>query len=59
VETLEQAIKGVLRAFPDGAPSHFRGLAIYASWTMDAEEWQVWSELWTGGPATGVTDPAD
>ncbi|MCB9746446.1 MAG: hypothetical protein H6740_27965 [Alphaproteobacteria bacterium] len=59
IETLETGIQGVLRAFPEGAPAHFRGLAIYASWTMDAAEWGAWSRLWTGRETAGVTDPAD
>ena len=56
---LENGIKGVLRGLPEGAPPHFRGLAVYASWTMDAAEWEAWGEMWTGRETQGVTDPPD
>ena len=48
-ETLEAGLRGVLRGLGRGpVPAHFRGVAIYASWTTDAEEWAHYDRLWRG-----------
>ncbi len=46
VETIDEAIRGVHDALEDGAPSNFRGVAVYASWTTDAQEWGLYDRLW-------------
>jgi hypothetical protein len=51
VETIDVALSGVIRAFPEGLPEHVRGVAIYASWTTDASEWRDYSRLWRGADA--------
>jgi hypothetical protein len=42
VETLENALLGVVRGLrgkPEGGT--FEGIAIYAEWTTDSEEWDA------------------
>jgi hypothetical protein len=49
VETIEHSLAGIvagLRTAP--APEHFRGVAIYASFTTDARKWAVYDRLWRG-----------
>ena len=49
VETLENALLGVvsgLRGKPEGGT--FEGIAIYAEWTTDAEEWDAYERIWRG-----------
>jgi hypothetical protein len=58
VETIDEAIKGVVSALEDGTPSNFRGVAVYASWTTDATEWAAYDQLWRPGTETpAVTMP--
>ncbi len=46
VETIDEALRGLNDAFEQGAPANFRGVAIYASWTTDAQEWTSYDQLW-------------
>ncbi len=58
VETIDEALRGVVDALEDGAPPNFRGVAIYASWTTDAEEWAMYDALWRpGSESPAVTMP--
>jgi hypothetical protein len=50
-ETLENALIGVARGLQHGFPSHFRGVAVYAEWTIDDQEWEIYHRLWRGQPA--------
>ena len=47
-ETLAAGIAGVRTALNEGAPEHVRGVAIYASWTMDTGEWATYDRDWRG-----------
>jgi hypothetical protein len=58
VETLENALLGVvsgLRGKPEGGT--FEGIAIYAEWTTDSEEWDAYEKIWRGR-APGVVSGA-
>jgi hypothetical protein len=49
VETLENALLGVVRGLrgkPEGGT--FEGIAIYAEWTTDSEEWDAYEKIWRG-----------
>jgi len=46
IETIDEALRGVVDALEDGAPANFRGVAVYASWTTDADEWAAYDRLW-------------
>jgi hypothetical protein len=49
VETIEHSLNGIvagLGAIKD--PEHFRGVAIYASFTTDERKWAVFDRLWRG-----------
>lgn len=40
VENLRVALRGVHRGLGDRAPSNHQGVALYAEWEMDADEWR-------------------
>jgi hypothetical protein len=49
VETIEHSLGGIaasLRAIE--VPANFRGVAIYASFTMDERKWSLYDRLWRG-----------
>ncbi|MDP2307437.1 MAG: hypothetical protein Q8P18_15530 [Pseudomonadota bacterium] len=46
-ETIGAAIEGVRRGI-EPTPKNFRGLAIYAAWTTDRAEWEVFDRSWRG-----------
>jgi hypothetical protein len=49
VETPENALAGVvagLRGRTGGGT--FEGVALYAEWTTDPEEWEVYERFWRG-----------
>jgi len=49
VETPEQAIPGIVAGLRGlGAGGTFEGVALYAEWTTDADEWAVYERLWRG-----------
>lgn len=49
VETLEVALRGLRQAMLQrNMPVGFRGVALYASWTLDAAEWAVYDRDWRG-----------
>jgi len=50
VETLENALLGVIAGLRGrGAGGTFEGVALYAGWTTDDAEWEVYERLWRGG----------
>lgn len=51
-ETLAAGIAGVNRALDEAWPAHVRGVALYASWTLDAEEWATYDADWRRRPPT-------
>lgn len=50
IETVDVALRGVRDGLGRKAPEHFRGVAVYASWTTDETEWAYYDELWRGQP---------
>lgn len=49
VETVEHSLHGILTGLQSvRVPEHFRGVAIYASFTTDAAKWAVYDKLWRG-----------
>ncbi len=50
VETISHGIAGVRRGLArlDAVPATFTGIAVYASWTTDAEEWATFDREWRG-----------
>jgi hypothetical protein len=47
VETLDNALAGVVAGLRGlGAGGTFEGVALYAEWTTDEEEWAVYERLW-------------
>ncbi len=58
VERVDVALRGVregLRRLGGPPPASFRGIALYASWTTDAQEWAAYDALWRGrAPVAGV-----
>jgi hypothetical protein len=64
VETLENALLGVVSGLRGaGHGGTFEGVAIYAEWTTDEEEWNAYERLWRGhhedapaGSGSGASD---
>jgi phosphopantetheinyl transferase (holo-ACP synthase) len=51
VETPEHAIAGVVAGLRGlGAGGTFEGVALYAEWTTEPEEWALYERLWRGSP---------
>jgi hypothetical protein len=49
VETLENALLGVVAGLRGtGEGGTFEGVAVYAEWTTDAEEWATYDRVWRG-----------
>ena len=49
VETIEHSLDGIVTALRGlEVPAHFRGVAIYASFTTDARKWAVYDRQWRG-----------
>jgi hypothetical protein len=49
VETIEHSLTGIVAGLSVAqVPEHFRGVAIYASFTTDARKWAVYDRLWRG-----------
>jgi hypothetical protein len=57
VESSTTGIISALRAA--GPPEHFRGVAIYASFTTDQAKWSVYDRLWRGVEPVTSTPPPD
>ena len=58
VETIEYSLAGIiagLRGAP--RPDHFRGVAIYASFTTDERKWSVYHRLWRGTEPVELPPP--
>jgi hypothetical protein len=53
VETTENALRGVVAGLRGlGGDSTFEGVALYAEWTTDDAEWEVYERLWRGKAAS-------
>jgi hypothetical protein len=49
VETMENALLGVVAGLRGvGGGGTFEGVALYAGWTTDAREWEVYERVWRG-----------
>jgi hypothetical protein len=49
VETIEHSLAGILAGLGSlRVPEHFRGVAIYASFTTDQRKWAVYERQWRG-----------
>jgi hypothetical protein len=59
VENIEHGIRGVNQGLErlDEVPHHFRGIAVYSSWTTDADEWDTYQKLWRGTEPGGMVLP--
>jgi hypothetical protein len=47
VERIDIALRGINESSTDW-PENIRGVAVYGSWTTDANEWDVYEALWRG-----------
>ncbi len=58
VETIENSLKGIIAGLmAAGEPENFRGVAIYASFTMDERKWAVYDRLWRGVEPVALPPP--
>ncbi len=58
VETLENALQGVVAGLRGvGGGGTFEGVAIYAEWTTDENEWATFDRVWRGRNAAGAASP--
>jgi hypothetical protein len=48
VETPENALIGVVSGLRGRAGGTFEGVALYAEWTTDPEDWAVYERVWRG-----------
>jgi glycosyl hydrolase family 18 (putative chitinase) len=48
VETPENALVGVVSGLRGRAGGTFEGVALYAEWTTDPEDWAVYERVWRG-----------
>ena len=48
VETPENALLGVISGLRGHAGGTFEGVALYAEWTTDPEDWAVYERVWRG-----------
>jgi hypothetical protein len=56
VETIEHSLEGIIAGLRGvQRPEHFRGVAVYASFTTDARKWAVYDRVWRG--VEPVTSP--
>jgi hypothetical protein len=60
VETPENALVGLVEGLRGlGAGGTFEGVALYAEWTTDESEWEVYERIWRGrGPASQSSSSA-
>jgi hypothetical protein len=58
VETIEHSLEGIVRGLQSGQRSeHFRGIAIYASFTTDERKWAVYHRAWRGAEPVQLPPP--
>jgi hypothetical protein len=60
VESAENALAGIVAGLRGlGAGGTFEGVALYAEWTTDGEEWETYDRLWRrkSGPTLPVPRP--
>jgi hypothetical protein len=48
VETVENALVGVVSGLRGRTGGTFEGVALYAEWTTDPEDWAVYERVWRG-----------
>jgi hypothetical protein len=48
VETPENALLGVVSGLRGRTGGTFEGVALYAEWTTDPEDWAVYERVWRG-----------
>ncbi len=49
IETIEHSLNGIVSGLRAAKPAeHFRGVAIYASFTTDERKWAVYDRVWRG-----------
>lgn len=61
VETLDNTLRGIRAGLLDlnEGTEPFAGVAIYASWTTDEEEWRNYRNLWLGEPGAVAATPEE
>ena len=52
VETAENALLGVIAGLRGLGGGTFEGVALYAEWTTDPDEWSTYERLWRGRPTS-------
>jgi hypothetical protein len=58
VETIEHSLSGIAKALQGSeAPGNFRGVAIYASFTMDERKWAAYDRIWRRIPPVALPPP--
>jgi hypothetical protein len=58
VETIEPSLEGIIAGLRGAqTPDHFRGVAIYASFTTDESKWPVYHRLWRGQEPAALPPP--
>jgi hypothetical protein len=58
VETLENALLGCVAGLRGvGGGGTFEGVALYAEWTTDPEEWAVYERVWRGQEGAALPAP--
>lgn len=59
VERIDVALRGVREGLArlEAPPPAFRGIALYASWTTDEQEWAAYDALWRGRAPTARVIP--
>jgi hypothetical protein len=58
IERIDVALRGVNEGLSrSSSPGAFKGVALYASWTTDAQEWAAYDALWLGREPLSVVIP--
>jgi hypothetical protein len=59
VETPENALAGIVAGLRGvGGGGTFEGVALYAGWTTDEQEWEIYERLWRGHAGRPATSQA-
>jgi hypothetical protein len=56
VETIENALLGIVSGMRGRESGTFEGIALYAEWTTDEDEWLVYEQLWRGRTGTEASE---
>lgn len=58
VETIEHSLNGIVAALRTiRNPEHFRGVALYASFTTDERKWAIFDRVWRGAESVPSPPP--